>query len=282
VAKRAGGKQAAGRRSGAAGARPKRAGGTARSAAKRSSSKRSAKRPSVKRAAARPSAGRSAKGRSGQATTKRAATRRTTKGSAKTTASRSRAKAAAKKRVQPAEQTTVGTALRGVVAGAVAAIADKMPWASDTPDAIELLEADHRRMQALLKQGEETTSRGVKVRTELLNTLTRELKAHELIEEKVLYPALQSHPQAKDIVLEGYQEHHVADLLVKELHGLARSDEDWGPKFNVLKENIDHHIEEEEGEMFRTARGIFSRDELQQLGALMAKMKADALAGNRS
>ena len=113
----------------------------------------------------------------------------------------------------------------------------------------------------------------------MLDTLTRELNAHELIEEKVLYPALQSHPQAKDIVLEGYQEHHVADLLVKELHGLAESDEDWGPKFKVLKENIDHHIEEEEGEMFRTARGIFSREELQQLGTLMAKMKADALAG---
>ena len=161
----------------------------------------------------------------------------------------------ATKRRAPADQTTLGTALRGVVAGAVAAIADQMPWSSDKIDAIELLETDHRRMQNLLAQGEQTTERGVKVRTELLDTLTRELNAHELIEEKVLYPALQSHPQAKDIVLEGYQEHHVADLLVKELHGLARSDEDWGPKFKVLKENIDHHIKEEEGEMFRTARG---------------------------
>lgn len=182
-------------------------------------------------------------------------------------------------RRQPTDQTTLGTALRGVVAGAVAAIADQLPWSGAATDAIELLEADHRRMQALLKRGEQTTARGVKVRTELLDTLTRELNAHELIEEKVLYPALQSHPQAKDIVLEGYQEHHVADVLVKELHGLAESDEDWGPKFKVLKENIDHHIKEEEGEMFRTARGIFSREELQQLGALMAKMKADALAG---
>jgi hemerythrin-like domain-containing protein len=167
------------------------------------------------------------------------------------------------------------------MAGAVAAVADKMPWASGETDAIELLETDHRRMEALLAQGDETTARGVKTRTELLNTLTRELNAHELIEEKVLYPALQSHPQAKDIVLEGYQEHHVADLIVQELHRLARNDEQWGPKFKVLKENIEHHIKEEEGEMFRTARGIFSREELQQLGALMAKMKARALAGRR-
>jgi hemerythrin-like domain-containing protein len=170
------------------------------------------------------------------------------------------------------------TAVRGAMAGAVAAIAERMPWTADGTDAIELLETDHRRMQGLLKQGEETTARAVKTRTELLKALTRELNAHELIEEKVLYPALQSHPAAKDIVLEGYQEHHVADLIVRELHGLARNAEQWGPKFKVLKENIEHHIEEEEGEMFRTARGIFSREELQQLGALMVRMKADALS----
>jgi hemerythrin-like domain-containing protein len=75
-------------------------------------------------------------------------------------------------------------------------------------------------------------------------------------------------------VLEGYQEHHVADLIVKELHGLAKDDERWGAKFKVLKENIEHHIEEEEGQMFRTARGVMSREELQELGARMRAMKA--------
>lgn len=137
-------------------------------------------------------------------------------------------------------------------------------------------------MEDLLKQGEESSARGVKKRTELLKTLTRELNAHELIEEKVLYPALQSHPQAKDIVLEGYQEHHVADLIVGELHGLARDDEQWGPKFKVLKENIEHHIKEEEGQMFRTARGIFSAEQLQQLGTVMATMKAEALGARKA
>jgi hemerythrin-like domain-containing protein len=69
----------------------------------------------------------------------------------------------------------------------------------------------------------------------------------------------------------------VADLLVKELHGLARSDERWGPKLKVLKENIEHHIEEEEGDMFPTARSVMSRAELEELGARMEAMKADAL-----
>jgi hypothetical protein len=56
------------------------------------------------------------------------------------------------------------------------------------------------------------------------------------------YPALRAHPEAKDIVLEGYQEHHVADLIVKELHAVQKDDEQWGAKFKVLKENIEHHI----------------------------------------
>ncbi|MEO6486695.1 MAG: hemerythrin domain-containing protein [Thermoanaerobaculia bacterium] len=100
---------------------------------------------------------------------------------------------------------------------------------------------------------------------------------HELIEEKLFYPAISRYPEAKDIVLEGFQEHHVADLIVKELHTTALDNERWGAKFKVLKENIEHHIQEEEGPMFRTARGVMSRDELLQLGAQMARMKAEAL-----
>jgi hypothetical protein len=168
------------------------------------------------------------------------------------------------------------TAARGVVAGAVAAVADRLPWSSGEPDAITLLETDHRRLESLLKQGEETTERAVKGRTDLLDTITAELTVHELIEEKVLYPALKAHAEAREIVLEGYQEHHIADVIVRELHEVSKNDERWGAKFKVLKENIEHHIEEEEGKMFRTARAVLSREDLQTLGARMAAMKARA------
>ena len=126
-----------------------------------------------------------------------------------------------------------------------------------------------------MKAGEETTDRAVKRRGELLNALASELTVHELIEEKVLYPALESHHQARDIVLEGYEEHHVADLILKELHGLAKDNEQWGAKFKVLKENIEHHIEEEEHAMFPTARAIFSREELNDLGAKMKALRSE-------
>jgi iron-sulfur cluster repair protein YtfE (RIC family) len=139
-----------------------------------------------------------------------------------------------------------------------------------------LLETDHRRFEDLLKRGEETTTRAIKGRARLLKMLTAELNVHELIEEQVLYPALESHGQARDIVLEGYQEHHVADVLLKELHALAKDDEQWGAKFKVLKESIEHHIQEEERIMFPTARGVMGRDELRQLGARMKALRADA------
>lgn len=106
----------------------------------------------------------------------------------------------------------------------------------DENDPIVLLEADHRRFEDLLKEGEETTDRAVKRRTRLLKTITSELDVYESIEEKILYPALKPHEQARGIVLEGYQEHHVADLIVKELQALATNDEHWAAKFKVLKE----------------------------------------------
>ena len=180
-----------------------------------------------------------------------------------------------KRASKPSRLAAAATVVRGAAAGAVAAVARRLPWARDENDPVVLLEIDHRRFEELLKQGEETTARAVKRRTALLDTLTAELNVHEAIEEKILYPALKSHPQARDLVLEGYQEHHVADLIVKELHGLARNDEKWGAKFKVLKENIEHHIEEEEKNMFPTARGIMSREELDELGARMKTLRSE-------
>ena len=173
---------------------------------------------------------------------------------------------------------TVAQMVGGTVGRVVQRVTGSLRWSADDNDPLALLETDHRRFEDLLKQGEDTTERAVKQRTNLLDTLTAELNVHELIEEKVLYPALKPHAEARDIVLEGYQEHHVADLLVKELHQLARDNEQWGAKFKVLKESLEHHIEEEESQMFPAARQVLTREELQALGARMRAMKKDAEA----
>jgi hemerythrin superfamily protein len=143
-------------------------------------------------------------------------------------------------------------------------------------DAIAMLKADHDKVKKLLTELESTTERGVKTRAELFATIKGELTVHEVIEEEIFYPALKSHPKAKDIVLEGYEEHHVVDLLMGELEALDVSDETWGAKAIVMKENVEHHIEEEEGEMFKQARQVFDRQELEDLGARMAERRTSA------
>jgi hypothetical protein len=177
---------------------------------------------------------------------------------------------------KPSAASTATTAVKGVLAGAVQAVTRRLPGAEADTDAITLLETDHRRLEDLLKRCEETTDGAVKERTALLDTITAAMTVHEMMEEKVLYPALKRYPEGRDIVLEGFQEHHVADVILQELHRLSTEDERWGAKFKVLKENIEHHIGEEEGPMFRTARGVMTRDELARLGARMAALKADA------
>src|SRR5687768_8312760 len=143
-------------------------------------------------------------------------------------------------------------------------------------DALSLLKADHDKVKKMLAEGEETTERAEKTRTELFETLKAEMMIHERIEEEIFYPALKSHPKAKDIVLEGYEEHHVVDLLMGELENLDVADETWGAKALVMKENVEHHIEEEEGEMFKQARQVFDAQELDDLGSRMEARRTSA------
>jgi predicted DNA-binding protein len=143
-------------------------------------------------------------------------------------------------------------------------------------DAIAMLKADHDKVKELLNRLDSTTERGVKTREELFATIKGELTVHEIIEEEIFYPALKEHPKAKAIVLEGYEEHHVVDTVMAELEGLDVSDETWGAKATVMKENVEHHIEEEEDEMFKQARQVFDRQELEELGDRMAERRVTA------
>ena len=145
-------------------------------------------------------------------------------------------------------------------------------------NAITLLEEDHRKMKKLLSELESTTERGVKTREELFATVKDELTVHETIEEEIFYPALKEHPKTKEITLEAYEEHHVVDMVMAEIEGIPYDDERWGAKFKVMKENIEHHIEEEENEMFKQARQVFEDDELEALGGRMKARKDEMTA----
>ena len=143
-------------------------------------------------------------------------------------------------------------------------------------DALKLLKDDHDRVKKMLEEIDSTTERAEKTRTEGLAKLKQELTIHEAIEEEIFYPALKQHAEAKEIVLEAFEEHDVVDAIMSEIEATPTQDETWAAKFSVMKENLEHHIEEEEGEMFSLARKVLDRDELDQLGDRMAAVKAAA------
>ena len=140
-------------------------------------------------------------------------------------------------------------------------------------NAFQLLKEDHQKVSGIFQQLEPTTERAEKTRTELFDRLRRELDIHARIEEAVFYPAIKQAAETREIVLEGFEEHHVVKMLLKELEAMPVDTEEWAAKLKVLKENVEHHVEEEEGEMFQKARGVLSEEQINDLGARMEEEK---------
>ncbi|HEX8129956.1 MAG TPA: hemerythrin domain-containing protein [Pyrinomonadaceae bacterium] len=140
-------------------------------------------------------------------------------------------------------------------------------------DAITLLKTDHEKVSGIFAKLEETTERAEKTREELFMKLKQELDLHAHIEETIFYPVLKKAEETREITMEGIQEHHVVKTLLRELDAMGVTSETWTAKLKVLKENVEHHVEEEEGEMFKSAREVLSKEQLEELGALMEQEK---------
>lgn len=140
-------------------------------------------------------------------------------------------------------------------------------------DAITLLKADHEKVSGIFEKLEETTESAEKTREELFMTLKQELDVHSHIEETIFYPVLKKSEETRDITMEGIQEHHVVKVLLRELDAMSVGSETWTAKLKVLKENVEHHVEEEEEDMFEKAREVLSKEQLEELGTLMEQEK---------
>ncbi|MBC8029808.1 MAG: hemerythrin domain-containing protein [Pyrinomonadaceae bacterium] len=142
-------------------------------------------------------------------------------------------------------------------------------------NAFTLLKADHKKVAGILEKIDATTERGVKTREDLFTQLKSELDLHAHIEETVLYPTLEKADETREITLEAYEEHRLVKQLLGELESMDKSEEQWTARFTVLKENIEHHVEEEEGEMFKKARKVLSEEEAEDLGARLEAAKGE-------
>ncbi len=142
-------------------------------------------------------------------------------------------------------------------------------------NAFTLLKNDHEKVAGIMDKIEGTTERALKTREELFAQLKTELDIHAKIEETIHYPVLEKAEESRDITLEAYEEHRLVKQLLAELEAEAKDDEKWTAKFTVLKENVEHHVEEEEGEMFKKARKVLSDEEIEELGTRMEKAKGE-------
>ena len=140
-------------------------------------------------------------------------------------------------------------------------------------NAFQLLKEDHQKVSSIFQQLEPTTERAEKTRTELFARLRDELDIHARVEETIFYPAIKQAAETREIVLEGFEEHHVVKMLLRELDEVPVDTEQWTAKLKVLQENVEHHVEEEEGEMFQKARQVLSEGEIDRLGAQMEAEK---------
>ena len=140
-------------------------------------------------------------------------------------------------------------------------------------NAFQLLKEDHQKVSGIFQQLEPTTERAEKTRTELFAKLRDELEIHTKVEEAVFYPAIKQAAETREIVLEGFEEHHVIKMLLKELDSMPVDTEQWTAKLKVLQENVEHHVEEEEEEMFQKARQVLSEDDITRLGEQMEELK---------
>jgi len=144
-------------------------------------------------------------------------------------------------------------------------------------NAFTLLKADHKKVAGILEKLDSTTERGVKTREELFTQLKTELEVHTRIEETIFYPALEKADETRDITLEAFEEHRLVKQLLGELESMGKDKEEWTAKFTVLKESIEHHVEEEEGDMFPKARKVLGEEKAETLGTRMEEAKNQQL-----
>jgi hemerythrin superfamily protein len=137
-------------------------------------------------------------------------------------------------------------------------------------DVLTFLKEEHTEAKGVFRKLEKAEGSSARALFEQLKSM---LTLHEELEETFFYPQLKKEKSAEEMILEGYQEHHVMDLLLEEITQLEPTDEAWQPKITVLQENTEHHIEEEEGELFPKVRKIWDTDRRQEVGRQMEEMK---------
>ncbi|HKP95582.1 MAG TPA: hemerythrin domain-containing protein [Fibrobacteria bacterium] len=142
-------------------------------------------------------------------------------------------------------------------------------------DVYKLLHEDHIKVKSLFKELEDTTERAVKTREHLFANLKMELTLHAEAEERFFYPRLEPPKETHELTLEALEEHKVVKTLLAELDEDDKGTEEWAAKLTVLRENVEHHVKEEEEELFRKAKAVLSREDAESIGEEIEEYKEE-------
>ena len=141
--------------------------------------------------------------------------------------------------------------------------------AEKSMDAITLLKEDHAKVKQLFRDFEASGARAFSTRKRIGDAIRQELEVHTRIEEDIFYPGVQS--SAPEMIAEAIEEHHVVDRILEELEQIEPADEKFTAKMTVLIENVEHHADEEEKEMFPAVKKALGMETLRDLsGRMMA------------
>ena len=141
-------------------------------------------------------------------------------------------------------------------------------------DALKLLEQDHRKVKILFREAKDAKEYAQK--KQIFDKIDTELEIHTYIEETVFYPAIEMRDEFKEMVAEALEEHEEAKTLIDELEDLNAEEDEFNSTLDELIEAVEHHVEEEEGEMFPKIRELFDQGQLDQLGQEMESAKGSA------
>jgi hemerythrin superfamily protein len=149
---------------------------------------------------------------------------------------------------------------------------------SASMDAIDLLEAQHREVEDLFEDFEEAGSKQKK--RAIFEQIADRLAVHAGIEERDFYPSVKAE-DTEEILLESLEEHLAAKRVIADLLALDASDETFEAKVKVLQEQIEHHVEEEENELFPSVRKLFDDETLEALAQRMTATQEELLQAGR-
>ena len=142
-------------------------------------------------------------------------------------------------------------------------------------DALSLLKRDHQKVRGLLKRLESRPDE------DLFEQIQSELKVHTQSEEEIFYPAyrdaVEGKQQQEKLYYEALEEHHVVDMVLPEIQSSSEESPEFAAKAKVLRDLVEHHIEEEEKDMFPKAQRAMGREELRDVGMRLQERKQELM-----